>query len=106
MNKKNIKPTSYELKLEKLRAEINKHDLSLLLILKKRYLVVKKIADLKALHKLSILQKSRWKSIIENRVQLGLKLGLDSVFTKKLMKLIHNESIRLQLLVKNKKQRK
>ncbi|NOT77887.1 MAG: chorismate mutase [Bacteriovoracaceae bacterium] len=103
---KKLKPTAYELKLEKLRAEINKQDQSLLLVLKKRYLIVKKIANLKAAHKLSILQKTRWKTIIENRVMLGNKMGLDSAFTKKLMKLIHNESIRLQLTVKNKKQRK
>ena len=92
----------YEKKLESLRLEINKHDLQLLKILKSRFSVVKKIAELKSKHNLSILQKKRWESIINDRIKQGKKFGLDIMLTKKLMDLIHKESIRLQLLVKNK----
>ena len=96
------KLSEYERKLEKLRLEINKHDRELLGVLKKRFMIVKKIAKLKAQYKISILQKKRWKSIIEDRVRLGKKLRLDEKFTKKIMHLIHNESIRTQLHIKNK----
>ncbi len=95
--------TPYEKKLELLRVDINKQDLMLLKVLQKRFFIVKKIAKLKAQHQVSILQKNRWKTIIDHRVGVGLKMGLDEKFTKKIMNLIHNESIRLQLLIKNKK---
>jgi chorismate mutase len=92
--------------LQKLREEINKQDRLLLLILKDRFKIVKKVALLKKKYKLPILQKARWKTIIEDRVKTGLKLKINSDFTSSLMKLIHKESIRLQLSLQKKKQTK
>ncbi|MBY0415472.1 MAG: chorismate mutase [Bdellovibrionales bacterium] len=89
--------------LQKLRVEINAHDKALLLILKKRFQVVKKVALLKKKHNLPILQKARWKIIIEDRIRMGLKLKIDKDFTSALMKLIHKESVRYQISLQQKK---
>ncbi len=38
----------------------------------------------------------RWVGIIKDRMAIGTHLGLDSVFLKKLLNLIHKESIQRQ----------
>ncbi|MDO9184319.1 MAG: chorismate mutase, partial [Bacteriovorax sp.] len=49
--------------LERLRLEINKQDKLLIIVLKNRFKIVKKIANLKKKNNLPVLQKSRWKII-------------------------------------------
>jgi chorismate mutase len=98
--------TTYERELKKLRDEINKQDRILLATMKNRFKIVKKVALLKKKYKLPILQKSRWKTIIEDRVVLGEKLGLAPKFTTALMNLIHKESIRIQLSLQSTKDKK
>lgn len=95
-----------EKELKNLRKEINKQDRLLLITLRNRFRTVKKVALLKKKHNLPILQKSRWKTIIEDRIMLGLSLNINPDFTSSLMKLIHKESIRFQLSFQNKKDKK
>ena len=92
-----------EQELKKLRDEINKQDRLLLQILKNRFKIVKKVALLKKKHNLPILQKNRWKIIVEDRVRRGIKLKINPDFTSSLMKLIHKESVRFQLSFQSKK---
>ena len=105
MNKKNTS-SSMEKKLQKLRLEINEQDRLLLLTLKKRFKIVNKVALLKKKYKLPILQKTRWGIIIKDRVKLGLKFKINPNFTLAIMKLIHKESIRIQLSLQNTKENK
>jgi chorismate mutase len=95
--------TLAEKELRKLRTQINAQDRQLLLILKKRFQIVKKVALLKKKHNLPVLQKARWKTIIEDRVKLGLTFKIDPGFTTMLMKLIHKESVRYQKTLQHKK---
>lgn len=95
-----------EKELKQLRDEINIQDRLLLLTIKNRFKIVKKVALLKKKYKLPILQKNRWKTIIEDRVKLGMRLKINPDFTSAFMKLIHKESIRFQLSLQNKKGQK
>jgi chorismate mutase len=111
MNKKKLlkpipktSPKTIDGELKKLRKEINIQDKILLVTLKNRFKIVKKVALLKKKHNHPILQKSRWKTIIDERIKLGIKLKLNPDFTFSLMKLIHKESIRYQLSFQNKKE--
>ena len=92
-----------EKELKLLRDQINKQDKLLLQTLKKRFQIVKKVAILKKKHNLPILQKSRWKTIIEDRVRQGEAMKIDAGFTTMLMKLIHKESVRYQKTFQQKK---
>lgn len=99
-------PPSIEKELKKLREEINTQDRLLLLALKNRFKIVKKVALLKKKYNLPILQKNRWKIIMDDRIKMGLKLKIDPEFTSSLMKLIHKKSILFQLSLQNKKGQK
>jgi chorismate mutase len=96
----------FEKDLEKLRKQINEQDKMLLLTLRNRFKIVKKVALLKKKHDLPVLQSARWKTIIADRVKRGLKYKLNPDFTSAIMKLIHKESIRLQLILQSKKGKK
>jgi chorismate mutase len=95
-----------EKELKKLRNEINRQDKILLQTLKKRFQVVKKVALLKKKHDMPVLQKSRWKTIIEDRVKLGVSYKIAPAFTIALIKLIHKESVRFQKELQHKKGKK
>ncbi len=100
MNKK-ILLKKVEKELKQLRNEINKQDQLLFLILKKRFKIVKKVALLKKKYSLPVLQKDRWETILNDSVRLGIKLKINPDFILSLMKIIHKESIRFQLSLKN-----
>ena len=92
-----------EVELKRLRDLINKQDKLLLQTLKKRFQIVKQVAMLKKKHNLPILQKARWKTIIEDRIKQGEAMKIDAGFTSMLMKLIHKESVRYQKTFQQKK---
>lgn len=104
--KENDQNSLAQKELKKLRVEINKQDRILLMTLKKRFQIVKKVALLKRKHNLPVLQKARWKTIIDDRVKLGLSFKMDAGFTTMLMKLIHKESVRYQKTLQHKKGKK
>ena len=54
------------------------------------------LLDHKKDHAITILQMKRWAGIIEDRLSIGTHLGLNEDFLKKLLLLIHRESIQRQ----------
>jgi len=48
-----------------------------------------------------VLQLNRWEEILQKRVRFGLAMGLREDFSKKLLALIHEESINLQTEIMN-----
>jgi len=82
--------------LEELRTEVDKLDGELLQILAKRLEIIDEIGDYKRKNDITILQMKRWVDIINDRMAIGTYLGLDGVFLKKLLNLIHKESIQRQ----------
>mgnify|MGYP002725467105 CR=1 FL=1 len=86
----------FQHKLEELRTEIDKLDGELLQILAKRMEIIDEIGDYKSENNITILQMKRWAGMIKDRLSIGTHLGLGDVFLKKLLNLIHKESIQRQ----------
>ncbi len=87
---------NFQHKLESLRTEIDKLDGELLQILAKRMEIIDEIGEYKNKNDITILQMKRWAGIIEDRLSIGTHMGLGSTFMKKLLNLIHRESIQRQ----------
>ncbi len=93
----------FENKLEELRTEIDKLDGELLQILSKRMEVIDAIGEYKSRNHITILQMKRWAGIISDRLSIGTNLGLNKIFLKHLLQLIHKESIKRQTDIITKK---
>ncbi len=93
-------------KLDELRSVIHKLDNDLLEVLAKRMAVSKQIGEYKRDNNITILQAAHWKKLIDSSVLNGNQLGLPQEFLKGLYHLIHDESIRRQTDVMNKKDNK
>ena len=95
----------FQHKLEELRTEIDKLDGELLQILAKRMEMIDEIGEYKSENDITILQMKRWVGIIKDRMSIGTHLGLGDVFLKKLLNLIHKESIQRQENIFGKKEK-
>ncbi|NOX84542.1 MAG: bifunctional 3-deoxy-7-phosphoheptulonate synthase/chorismate mutase type II [Chlorobi bacterium] len=93
---------TFQNKLEKMRTEIDKLDGELLQILARRMEIIDEIGEYKKEHRITILQMKRWAGIIRDRLAIGLNLGMEESFLKRLLNLIHNESIQRQAKIFNK----
>lgn len=93
---------AFQNKLEEMRTEIDKLDGELLQILARRMKVIDEIGDYKKENRITILQMKRWAGIISDRLSIGVNLNLEKNFLKKLLNLIHIESIRRQTEIFNK----
>ena len=93
----------FESILESLRTEIDKLDGELLQILAKRMEIIDEIADYKRKNNITILQMKRWAGILSDRLSIGTHLQMDESFLRKLLNLIHKESIRRQEKIINDK---
>lgn len=100
--KTNIKDSDFTTILETLRYQIDSIDQQMLELLSKRMGVVEEIGKYKSQNEVTILQLRRWEKIVSTRVKLGKKLGLSEEFVKKLLQLVHKESIQKQTEVMNK----
>ncbi len=88
--------------LETLRNKIDSIDQQMLELLMQRMNVVEEIGKYKSENQVTILQLRRWEKIMSSRIKLGKKLGLSEDFVKKLLQLVHKESIQRQTEVMNK----
>ena len=88
-------------KLEQLRAIIDGLDEELINKFASRMAIIKKIGEYKSENNVTILQIERWEKILSNRSFLAEKVGLSDEFIKKMLELMHQESIRIQTEVMN-----
>jgi len=91
----------FQNKLEELRTEIDKTDGQLLHILAKRMEIIDEIGEYKKDNDITILQMKRWAGILEDRLAIGTHLGLEETFLKRLLSLIHKESLQRQAEIFN-----
>lgn len=82
--------------LTQYRHQIDSIDAQIFELLARRLATVEKIGGYKRDHQVAILQLERWMEILRTRTELGDKLGMNPQFIRKLLDLIHQESIRLQ----------
>ncbi len=82
--------------LEELRNQVDSVDHQLIELLSRRLEIIDLIGDYKYRNNVAILQMDRWLEILNTRLEQADSLGLDHNFTEKYLKLLHQESIRLQ----------
>jgi chorismate mutase len=92
--------------MESLRERIDVLDNRMLEIMARRMEVVQTIGQYKKDNRVTILQMQRWQNMLKNRIETGIKLGLNRKFLNKLMELIHNESIQKQNEIMNEENHK
>ncbi|HET6245501.1 MAG: bifunctional 3-deoxy-7-phosphoheptulonate synthase/chorismate mutase type II [Bacteroidetes bacterium] len=91
-------------KLEELRSQIDNVDEEILLAMAERMIIVKEIGEYKKENSVTILQIKRWNKILKNQLKTAEKTGLSKEFIKDLYLLVHNESIRMQTEIMNRKE--
>lgn len=87
--------------LTELRALIDEADGELVGLMARRMEVARRIGRLKLDEGLPIIQPERYRDLMEHRVSEGASLGLSARFMRKLMALIHEESVEQQMAVGN-----
>ncbi len=88
-------------KLTSYRQQIDSIDYQILELLSQRMDIVRKIGEYKNRHNIPIFQLERWKQIVQTRTKFGKKLGLGEEFLKRLLEIIHKESINVQSKINN-----
>ncbi len=82
--------------LENLRQQIDVLDNQLLTVLQKRLKAVEEIGRLKKQLNLPALQPKRWRQVIDSRVKIAQKLGINKDFITKIFDLIHTEALKIE----------
>lgn len=90
--------------LSALRRQIDGIDEQVLELLAKRMRISKEIGVYKKEHNMPILQSPRYSEILENRSDMGQQMDLNTDFIKKILSLIHEESVRQQMIIMNEEQ--
>ena len=98
-----LSSTDHVSKLDALRKMIDEIDDDILNALKKRIQVIEEIGSYKKEHNIAIFQLNRWQEILRSRSQWADKMGLSRQHIEKLCQLLHEESIRVQNELMNKK---
>ena len=86
-----------------MRKEIDELDDSLVQILARRMEVSRKIGEYKKQNNMTILQTTRYNEILGKIAERGEVAGMDINFLKKVFDSVHEESVRQQVVVLNKK---
>ena len=91
--------------LEQYREEVDSIDNQMIELLAQRMEIIKLIGEYKKDKNISIFQLRRWEQILKTRNLLGKELGLNDSFIKKILQIVHKESIDIQAdILKNRNQ--
>lgn len=90
-------------KLIELRSRVDSTDDALLQALATRIKLIQEIGSYKKAHDVTILQLKRWEEILQRQQRASIEAGVDAEFVRKLYTLIHEESIRIQTEILNKR---
>jgi chorismate mutase len=91
-------------KLEALREKIDHLDQELIETLATRSKLIEQIGEYKKENNVTIFQLERWNEIMQTRPEWGKQSNLYPDFIRELYAIIHNESIRVQTEIMNKKE--
>jgi len=86
----------FQHKLEEHRSEIDKLDAELIEILARRFEIIDEIGKYKLHNNITIYQAKRWTNILQDRLENGAEQGISKAFLKKVLQLVHKESIQRQ----------
>lgn len=87
--------------IEQYREQIDSIDYQLLELLSKRMKIIEDIGKYKLNNNVTVFQLRRWIKIIETRKEFGNSIGLDTDFVKKILQIVHRESIKQQTEIMN-----
>lgn len=96
LNFKTSDITSAEAEINSLRGKIDIVDYQVIDLLRRRFDISNEIGRIKKQQNIAILQKDRWKTIVESRLKYAEKLGLSHEFILEILEEIHKESIKEQ----------
>lgn len=82
--------------LRLMRNQIDQVDEQLLQLLANRLTVSSQIAQVKAQGNLAVFQPKRWEQVLQNRMNMAERMGVNAEFVKELFEKIHAESVRVQ----------
>ena len=85
-----------ENELEKMRLEIDKIDSEIVQLFAKRFEVVGKIGTLKKANGVEIVDKNRWKKVLEKVENLAEKNGISTKFIHEVYEKIHDYACELE----------
>ncbi|MCD4769454.1 MAG: bifunctional 3-deoxy-7-phosphoheptulonate synthase/chorismate mutase type II [Bacteroidales bacterium] len=88
--------------LEELRNQVDSIDFQIVELISRRMEISDQLGDYKYHNNVAVLQMERWMEVLRTRNKHAARLGIDTTFTEKLLKLFHQESIRRQIEVMNK----
>lgn len=86
--------------LEDLRAEIDVVDRGIVLLLAKRFEIVKQIGEFKKKNHQVVVDNSRFQKVLEKVEELANQTGIDKDFIDKIYKEIHDYACELESKVK------
>lgn len=86
-----------------LRRQIDELDDQLLELIAKRMRVSKEIGTFKKEHDMTIVQTDRYDEILTKRISQATEMGMNPEFMRVILEAIHEESVRVQLDILNKK---
>lgn len=89
--------------INELRKQIDELDNNLMDLLSKRMRVSREIGQYKKEHNMAVLQTSRYNEILDKRGAQGSLCGMDAKFIKEIFEAIHEESVRQQIEIINRK---
>jgi chorismate mutase-like protein len=89
--------------LEELRQSIDELDQQLLQLIGERLELVKQVGEYKKEHHLAPLQPARWQAVLSDRTQRGEKLGISQQLVISLWNSIHDEALRIEAEVTERK---
>lgn len=89
--------------INELRKQIDELDNNLMDLLSKRMRVSREIGRYKKEHNMTVLQTSRYNEILDKRGAQGSLYGMDAKFIKEIFEAIHEESVRQQIEIINRK---
>jgi chorismate mutase len=79
-----------------MREQIDGLDDLLIDTLAQRMNIIRDIGKIKKEKNISAFQIKRWNEVLNKRLELSEKYGLDTSFIKKVLELIHKEALRIQ----------
>ena len=85
-----------ENELEKMRLEIDKIDSEIVQLFAKRFEIVKQIGALKKAVGVEIVDKNRWKKVLEKVENLAEKNGISKRFIHEIYEKIHDYACKLE----------
>lgn len=82
--------------IEQTRIRIDSIDAQILELLSNRMRLVEQIGQYKRNNNVTVVQRERWEEVYRSRTELGKSLGLSEEYVKRLLELVHKESIKRQ----------